>query len=158
MKKFIIIGNMNAITYKEIFPLLKDNKVRLGYSKIKTFCTRTGTKDFGNVGWYTTLPVEKKTLTLTSTYDPDKYPKYDNYDAIDCGKVAEIPMDYNGVIGVPITFLDKYCPEQFEIIGATESEGKGFSNGLWDEKSGVAQALVKGQRVYKRIFIRKRTA
>lgn len=65
-------------------------------------------------------------------------------------------MDYDGVMGVPITFLDKYCPEQFELIGATESEGKGFSNGLWRENSGVTQPLISEKRVYKRLFIRRR--
>jgi hypothetical protein len=84
------------------------------------------------------------------------YDKYDNYDAIEVPFTDAIPLDYDGVMGVPISFLDKYCPEQFELIGATESEGKGFSNGLWDEKSKTAQALVKGEKVYKRLFIRKR--
>ena len=65
-------------------------------------------------------------------------------------------MDYDGVMGVPITFLFKYCPEQFEIVGCTESEGKGFSNGLWDENSGVAQPLVSQKRVYKRIFVKSK--
>lgn len=82
------------------------------------------------------------------------YQHYDNYDAIDVPFTEAIPADYDGVMGVPISFLSKYCPEQFEIIGATESEGKGFSNGLWDAKSGVSQPLIKGERVYKRIFIR----
>ena len=68
----------------------------------------------------------------------------------------DIPYDYSGIMGVPITFLGKYNPDQFEIIGATESEGKGFSNGLWDEKSGIAQPLVQGTRKYKRIFIRNK--
>lgn len=82
------------------------------------------------------------------------YPKYDNYDAINVDKVNDIPMDYFGVMGVPITFLDKYNPEQFEIIGATESEGKGFSNDLWNKNSQIAQPVVKGERIYKRIFIK----
>ncbi len=83
-----------------------------------------------------------------------KYYKYDNYDAIEVSRVADIPKDYDGVMGVPITFMDKYNPDQFEIIGATESEGKGFSCGLWDEETRVAQPLVNGERKYKRIFIR----
>jgi hypothetical protein len=82
------------------------------------------------------------------------YDKYDNYDAIEVPFTDAIPSDYDGVMGVPISFLDKYCPEQFEIVGATESEGRGFSNGLWDENSGVSQALVNSKRVYKRLFIR----
>ena len=88
--------------------------------------------------------------------DPSEYPKYDNYDAIEVSRVVNIPSDYDGVMGVPITFLERYNPKQFEIIGATESEGKGFSEGLWDESSAVAQALVAGKRVYKRLFIKRR--
>jgi len=94
-------------------------------------------------------------IDLIEKYTPEKYPKYDNYDAINVDKVLDIPVDYDGVMGVPITFLDKYNPEQFEILGATESEGKGFSNGLWDEKSNVSQPLVNGIRKYKRLFIQR---
>ena len=82
------------------------------------------------------------------------YQQYDNYSAIEVPYTDAIPSDYEGVMGVPITFLEKYNPDQFEILGATESEGKGFSNGLWDENSGVAQPLVNGKRIYKRLFIR----
>lgn len=82
------------------------------------------------------------------------YQKFDNYDAINVPYTDAIPSDYDGVMGVPISFLDKYCPEQFEIIGATESEGKGFSNGLWYEESKVAQPVVNGNRIYKRLFIK----
>ena len=82
------------------------------------------------------------------------YTKYDNYDAIEVPFVDAIPSDYDGAMGVPITFLDKYCPEQFEILGATESEGKGFSNGIWLESSNISQPLVCKDRKYKRIFIR----
>ena len=85
------------------------------------------------------------------------YPRYDNYDAINIDKTSQIPIDYPGVMGVPISFMDKYNSEEFEIIGATESEGKGFSMGLWDSDSGVSQPLVNGQRKYKRIFIRHLT-
>ena len=85
------------------------------------------------------------------------YRRYDNYDAIEVPFTDAIPSDYNGVMGVPISFLDKYCPEQFEIVGATESEGRGFSCGLWNEHSGVSQPLVSGQKVFKRIFIKRRT-
>lgn len=82
------------------------------------------------------------------------YKKYDNYDAIEVSFTDAIPSDFSGVMGVPISFLDKYSPDQFEILGATESEGKGFSNGLWDEKSRVSQPVIERERVYKRIFIR----
>lgn len=84
------------------------------------------------------------------------YKNYDNYDAIEVPFTDAIPRDYDGVMGVPITFLDKYNPEQFEILGATESEGKGFSNGLWDENSKISQATINGEKVYKRLFIRRK--
>ena len=85
-----------------------------------------------------------------------KYAAYDNYDAIEIPFTDAIPSDYEGVMGVPISFLDKYCPEQFEIMGCTESEGKGFSNGIFKAGSQVAQPMVDGNKVYKRIFIRKK--
>ena len=82
------------------------------------------------------------------------YDHYDNYNAIEVPYTDAIPSDYGGVMGVPITFLGSYCPEQFEILGCSESEGRGFSNGLWYSDSGIAQPLVQSQRVYKRIFIK----
>ena len=118
-KKFVIIGNMNAITYKEFFPLLKDNKVWLAYTSPKIFLQPDGSeKKFGNVVWYTNLDIKKRhePIDLVEHYSPEKYPKYDNYDAIEVSKTLDIPMDYDGVMGVPISFLDKYCPEQFEIV------------------------------------------
>ena len=110
------------------------------------------------VRWFTNLDYEQRheDLILFRNYTPEAYPKYDNYDAIEVSKTADIPCDYDGAMGVPITFLDKYCPDQFEILGATESEGKGFSAGLWNEQSGVAQALINGKKMYKRIFIRRK--
>ena len=159
-KKFLVIGSMNAITYKEIFPYIKDNELWLGNQNVKEFRSPNGEiKKFGNILWYTNIEHKKRNtpIDLYKRYS-NEYPKYDNYDAIEVSKVSEIPMDYNGIMGVPISFLDKYCPEQFEIVGCTESEGKGFSNGLWDEKSGVAQPLVSQKRVYKRIFIKKVSA
>lgn len=133
-KQFLIIGNKNAITYKEFFPLLKDNKVWIGCTNVKEFLQPDGSiKKFGNIGWFTNLNVAKRNekLILYKKYISEEYSKYDNYDAINVNKVSEIPMDYDGVMGVPITFLDKYNPEQFEILGADEAEGKGFSNGLF---------------------------
>lgn len=118
-KKFLIIGNDNAIKYKGIFELIKENKIWLGYSKAKEFHKPDGsTQKFGNVGWFTNLDVEKRhqKLTLFKSYSPVEYPKYDNFDAIDVSRVSEIPKDYKGKMGVPITFLDKHDPEQFEII------------------------------------------
>jgi len=158
-KEFVIIGNDNCRTYKEIFPLIQNNKIWCGYNHVKTFVKPDGlTRHFGNVSWYTNLSTTRRheTIETGKQYNGYEYmyPKYDNYDAIEVSKVSDIPMDYDGVMGVPITFLDKYNPEQFEIIGATESEGKGFSRGLW--KGGVAQPVVKGNRIFKRLFIIKK--
>ena len=175
-KDFLVIGNQNAMTYKEIFPLLKENKLWLGYYagdmafKVPDYyeprATRywqdeTGQKwrSLGNICWYTNLDIDKRHEQLDlrgNYYEPTKYPAYDNYDAIEIGKVADIPCDYAGVMGVPITFMQHYSPDQFEILGCTESEGKGFSNGIWDEGSGVAQPLINGKKKYKRIFIRNK--
>lgn len=174
-KKFIIIGNQNAITYKEIFPLLKDNKMWIGYKsgdmaftvpdsyearETRFWIDENGQKwrSLGNICWYTNLDIEKRheDMILFRNYTPENYPHYDNYDAIEVSKVADIPCDYDGAMGVPITFMDKFNPDQFEILGATESEGKGFSNGLWVEDSKVAQPLINGERKYKRIFIRRK--
>ena len=134
-KKFLIIGNQNAITYKEIFPLIKENKLWLGYKNgdmaftvpkdsepraTRYWETEDGTKyrSMGNVCWFTNLDIQKRheDLILYKKYNPEDYPKYDNYDAINVDKVADIPCDYDGVMGVPITFLDKYNPDQFEIV------------------------------------------
>lgn len=119
-KKFVIIGDLNWITYKEIFPLLRDNKIWLGYYSVKEFLQPDGSiKKFGNKLWYTNLDIHKRheKLILWKQYSAEEYPKYDNYEAINVDKVPNIPCNYDGVIGVPITFLDKYNPEQFEIIG-----------------------------------------
>ena len=123
-KKFLIIGNKNALTYKEIFPLIKENKIWLGYTSPNEFKIPSGeitTKLKGLCRWFTNLEIDKRhePLILTKNYkgNEDRYPKYDNYDAINCDKVADIPKDYFLPIGVPITFLDHWCPEQFIIIG-----------------------------------------
>ena len=175
-KKFVIVGNQNAITYKEAFPLLRDDRLWLGYNKVKEFVVPSADHPergnivtdgkggliakFGNICWYTNLDITKRheDLLLYRRYkeDPSRYPKYDNYDAIEVSKVKDIPEDYWGVMGVPITFMDKYNPAQFEIIGCSESEGRGFSNGLWNPESGIAQPTIGGRKVYKRLFIRRR--
>ena len=126
-KKFLIIGNDNAIAYKEFFKFIKNNKVWTGYSKVKEFKQPDGTiKKFGNVGWYTNLDTTKRheKLTLYKKYNSSEYSKYINYGAIEIPKVTDIPMDYDGEMGVPITFLDKYNPDQFEIIGSSLFLGK----------------------------------
>lgn len=190
-KKFVIIGNMNAITYKEVFPLIREDLLWLGATangNDLVFRVPEGAEiaqgdrekaarlgyvgDYtrlGNACWFTNIDHGKRhqPLPLMTQGDNIKfskhkeikgagYPRYDNYEAIEVSFTDAIPSDYSGVMGVPISFLNKYSPEQFEIVGATESEGKGFSGGLWDPSSGVAQPLVAGARVYKRIFIRHR--
>ena len=174
-KRFVIVSNQNAITYKEAFPLLRDDRLWLGYNKVKEFVVPSADHPergnivtdgkggliakFGNICWYTNLDIKKRheDLLLYRRYkeDPSRYPKYDNYDAIEVSKVKDIPEDYWGVMGVPITFMDKYNPEQFEIIGCSESEGRGFSNGLWDPASKTAQPIINGHKVYKRLFVRR---
>jgi len=126
-KKFLIIGNDNAISYKEFFEFIKKNKVWSGYGKVKEFMQPDGTiKKFGNVGWYTNLDTTKRheKLTLYKKYNSKEYLKYDNYNAIEVSKVSDIPMNYDGVMGVPVTFLDKYNPNQFEILGITDRDPK----------------------------------
>lgn len=122
-KKFLIIGNKNSITYKEFFPLLRDNIVWIGYNSPSEFDTPNGMtkKVQGLCRWFTNLDIKKRheKLILWKNYTPVEYPKYDNYDAINVDEVDKIPVDYDGVMGVPITFLDKYNPEQFEILGYT---------------------------------------
>ena len=132
-KKFLIIGTNNAIHYKEIFPLIQKNKMWLGYNngpkkylvpddyESKSVVVIDGQKymPMGNTSWFTNLDTTKRheKLTLYKKYSPEGYLKYDNYDAIEVGKVTDIPLDYKGAMGVPDTFLDKHNPEQFELLG-----------------------------------------
>lgn len=134
-KKFLIIGNVNAITYKDIFQLIKNEKIWGGYTFNKTIEFEVpkeyrgeikNGKKYGKVPaitWFTNLDTTKRheELILYKQYSPEEYPKYDNYDAIEVGKVTDIPCDYYGIMGVPLTFLDKYSPNQFEILGCTEA-------------------------------------
>ena len=168
-KKFLIIGNMNAITYKEIFPLIKDNKLWLGAS-IKSGdrkfyvpdnyplnASGCGIDEKGKrfirvkgVRWFTNIEDAKRNLPLDlyKKYNPKDYPKYDNYDAINVNKTSDIPMDYDGVMGVPITFLDKYCPTQFEIVGLDRYvEGNTMPN---------KRMHINGKEIYARILIRRK--
>ena len=134
-KKFLIIGHQNAIKYKEIFPLIKENKLWLGYGfkggaghfishyedKATAGDHREGMIRVSGVTWFTNLEIKKRheDIILYKHYIPEEYPTYANYNAIDVSKTADIPCDYDGLMGVPITFLDKYNPEQFEIVGIT---------------------------------------
>lgn len=167
-KKFIIIGNQNAITYKEIFPLLKDNKMWIGYKsgdmaftvpdsyearETRFWIDENGQKwrSLGNICWYTNLDIEKRheDLILFRNYTPENYPHYDNYDAIEVNKVADIPCDYDGAMGVPITFLDKYNPEQFEILGLDRyTVPKEYLVG--------GRVAIDGKPKYARILIKKK--
>jgi hypothetical protein len=139
-KKFIVIGSKNAITYKEVFKWILENKLWLGHGFLNgnaffsidnprefasgVYNPKTGLVKFRNVGWFTNLDHKKRheDLILYKKYSPAEYPKYDNYDAINVDKVKEIPCDYYGVMGVPITFLDNYNPEQFEIVAFRKGE------------------------------------
>ncbi len=176
-KKFVIIGNQNAITNKDFFPLVKDNMVWLGYgfkggaghffSNYQDVATagdhREGMIRVSGVNWFTNLEIEKRNekLILYRNYNPIDYPKYDNYDAINVDKTSEIPMDYMGFMGVPITFMDKYNPDQFEILGicAGNSRQNKFY-GIVPYKPHVEDrggcAVLNNKRVYSRILIRRR--
>ncbi len=140
-KKFIIVGHQNATKYKEIFKLIKENKIWLGHGfkggaahfinqHYKDYATASDHKDgmirVSGVVWLTNLDINKRheDLILYKKYNLKEYPKYDNYDAIEVSKTKEIPLDYDGVMGVPITFLDKYNPEQFEIVGMTSGRNE----------------------------------
>ena len=149
-KKFLIIGNQNAITYKEIFPLIKENRIWLGYNHVHTFIQKDGSvKKFGNIEWFSNLEHTKRhePLLLYKPYDPTSHLKYDDFDAINICKLDDIPYDYDGVMGVPITFLDKYCPEQFEIIGV--------ANHGSDNQYDLFKPKINGKEIFKRILIRK---
>ena len=179
-KKFIIIGNQNAITYKEIFPYIKNNQLWLGMSmngsnrwfvapnkyEVKENAAgykldEKGRKMFfvNGVTWFTNINNVRRneTIDLYRRYSFEDYPKYDNYDAIEVSRVENIPMDYDGVMGVPITFLYKYNPTQFKIIWTSDRGGDGYLEdiknknwkGLWDS------CFVKGKKVYKRILIQR---
>ena len=163
-KKFVIVGHQNAIKYKEIFPLIKDNKLWLGYgfkggaghfiSKYEDTATagdhREGMIRVSGVNWFTNMEIQKRheDLILFKKYTPEEYPTYDSYDAINVDKTSDIPGDYYGIMGVPITFLDKYNPEQFEIVGE-------FNNGS-DSELDMAKPIVCGEQKYSRIAIRRR--
>jgi len=165
-KQFLIIGNVNAVSYKETFQMIKTGKMWLGAS------IHSGDREFGvpqdyplnaagwrqdengnkfirvkGVRWFTNLDYKERheDLILYKSYSPEEYPKYDNYNAINVDKTSEIPMDYDGVMGVPITFLDKYNPDQFEIVGneldLNIEKGRGY---------------IDGKRMYSRLFIRRK--
>ena len=164
-KKFIVIGSENSITYKGIFPLIKDNKMWLGFSKPSAFripieyidennksqFVKDGVvyQQFGNICWFTNLEHEKRIekIPLIKKYNPDEYPHYDNYDAIEVGSYKDIPVDYDDIIGVPISYLQHHNPNQFEIVGAF-NYSKDYNGKNWSAK-------LFGKNIYKRLLIKK---
>jgi addiction module RelB/DinJ family antitoxin len=185
-KDFIVLGNLNAGTYKEVFPLFRDNKVWYGES------IRSGDRKFHvpdnyplnaagcgidergrrfirvtGVRWFTNLDTCKRheLIPLTRSYISDEYPHYENYDAIDVGRTQDIPSDYDGVMGVPITFLDRYSPDQFEIVMLANGNARtnvsrkilaevGYRPHA-EDRGGVG--IINGRRVYARILIRRKS-
>jgi hypothetical protein len=171
-KKFVLVGPMNAITYNEIFPLLKDGKMWLGTKsgamvfKVPNDKEKDGLiedsdgnkwQNFGNICWYTNLDLPKRheELILFKRFSAAEYPTYDNYDAIEVPKVADIPVDYAGVMGVPITFLNKHNPDQFEILGNSNVRGQRehLMNGV---KSATDCTYINNKPQFARIFIKKK--
>ena len=176
-KLFIILGNVNGVTTKEIFPYVRDNKLWFGpsissgdrkfyvpdnYSLEAAGC---GIDENGKryikvkgVRWFTNMQsdTDKPFLELTQKYTPEQYPLYDNYNAIEVSKTKDIPMDYDGVMGVPITFLDKHCPEQFEILGITSSFDKNEKvEQLRTHPKYLNRGMINGKELYARILIKK---
>jgi hypothetical protein len=194
-KQFLILGNQNAITYSEIFKLIKEDRLWLGYDnsgpkwfRVPDTYDHTTDKSkirveggvrylaMKNMAWFTNLDTTRRheLLTLYKSYTPEEYPHYDNYDAIEVPRYADIPYDFDGVMGVPITFLDKYNPDQFEIVGTTESnDPDNHLRTRWystEERRDAyfarfgkpgsydlnASGVVNGVKVFKRILIRRK--
>ena len=181
-KQFLIIGNMNAVTYKEIFALIKENKVWLGnkaghfWFKVPDNYEEKATdfkidesgqkwRRMGNICWFTNLDIEKRheEMILFRRYTPEEYPKYDNYDAIEVARTADIPKDWDGDIGVPITYMAQYNPDQFELIGfwntgnAGDVLGAKYCKALSRGKEIVWNGpTVNGKTTYFRIIIRRK--
>lgn len=167
-KHFLVVGNQNSITYKDIFKLIKENKIWLGVSpRTMTFELPDKTFSTVNATWFSNLSHKKRNedLILFKTYknNENNYPKYDNYDAIEVSKTNEIPIDYDGYMGVPITFLDKYNPNQFEIIGlfADKRENsdalvQGTPTYLDEQHKKYVGAIVRGKATYARIIIKNK--
>lgn len=186
-KDFIILGNMNAATYREVFPLFRDNKVWYGES------IRSGDRKFyvpdsyplnasgcgideegrrfirvKGVRWFTNLDISKRhePIKLSCLYTPEEYPRYENYDAIDVGRTQNIPVDYDGIMGVPITFLDKYSPDQFDIVMLANGNARSNVPASILKEAGYRQhaedrggvGIINGRRVYARILIRRKTS
>ena len=176
-KKFLIIGHQNAITYKEVFPLIKENRIWLGYgfkggaahffSPYEDIATAGDHREdmirVSGVNWFTNMEIPKRNeeLDLVCRYSPEEYPTYENYDAIEVSKTSDIPYDYSGAMGVPITFLDKYNPEQFEIIGQSlECANMTIIKNQLGKLNGGPRFYIKRngtlKRMYERVLIRNK--
>lgn len=166
-KQYLLIGNQNAITYKEIFPYIKENRAWVGYKfgdmafrvptdteprNTRFWIDESGQKwrSIGNAMWLTNIDTERKyqKLELTKHYDPELYPKYDNFDGINVKKVADIPVDYDGIMGVPITYIKYHNGSQFEIVGE--------ANHGSDNEFDLFKPIVNGKELFKRILIRRK--
>lgn len=168
-KRFLIIGSQSAITYKGVFTFIRDSKVWLGVDNGGTKWFRVpddydiqtesrkkienGIKYFsmGSIMWFTNMdnPKRHESIPIFKKYSPDAYPKYDNYDAIEVGKVADIPVDYEGVMAVPITFLDRYNPKQFVLVGSNRDVDQD-PDGIYGRGS-----MLSGKETFKRLFIKR---
>lgn len=165
-KKFLVIGNMNAVTYKEIFPYVQNNQAWLGYNngdmsfrvppdseprKTRFWIDETGQKwrSLGNAMWFTNLEVlyRHRHIELRERYSPEKHPRFDCFDAINVSRVTDIPKDYDGMMAVPLTILNKYNPEQFEIVG----EANHGSDNPYD----LFKPTINGKEIFKRILIKR---
>lgn len=172
-KKFVIIGHQNAITYKDVFPLIKGNRMWLGFGFKRNMAHfiaphyedtatdadhREGMIRVSGVVWFTNLDHDKRheEMILVHSYkgNEKEYPNYDNYDAIEVSRTQQIPFDFDGVMGVPITFLTKYNPDQFEIIGTSDRGGDGEIDYLYLPHERRDAPVVDGKGKYKRLFIR----
>ncbi len=136
-KDFIIVGSINAVTYKNVFPKFKAGQIRTGHTTLSRFITPDGTEvSLCTMPWFTTFPVTRPKLELTGNYTTVKYPIYDNYPAIEVGKVKDIPSDYKGKMGVPINFMIKHCSSQFKVVD-------------------TIRPILKGKAIYQRVIIER---
>ena len=173
-KQFIIIGNTNALKYKLTFKMFQEDRIRTGYTNFNVgmfFRVPDDWEKYHHIDekgnkiarvstscWFTNLPVSKhkEELILYKHYSPEEYPEYDNYDAINVGTYSDIPCDYDGVMGVPVTFLDKFNPEQFEIIWTTDRGGDGYLENYKKPCDRYDAPVLNGKGLYTRILIRNK--
>ena len=163
-KNFLLIGNENTFASTEIFPLIKDNLIWTGFNKVKQFLQPDGTiKEFGNICWFTNLEIEKDIpfISLTAKYSVEDYPFYDNFEAINVDRVDLIPCDYSGIMGIPVSYLSKYNPKQFEIVGLAAGNTKAHKLNfnvpyIPHELDRGGCGVVNGVRKYSRVFVKRK--